>query len=142
LFSTRRRKPLRRTHALIEHFERATGDRLSVHVTSADLTARGLDRGDLVDAPSLSQKYGTFSILVFGDAKEAAEEARELDRDNQGIFWSLDIAERGSDAGIPKASASKFYGEDLRLSWFRDDALTRTDERWERLDRVLTDFTA
>jgi hypothetical protein len=142
VFSTLRRKPLARTKALVDHFRRCTGDRLAVRPGSRRLERLGLGRADIIDGSGFENRYGAFYIVVFADPEDEDAESSTVsgDRGRDGITWSVEAAERGRDAGIPKASATKFYGRHIRLSWFRDDDRRTTDERWEKLDQVLTDF--
>jgi hypothetical protein len=102
----------------------------------------GLPRGDLLEAPRSSEKYGRFHILVLSAPQEAEKYVDHGFVDGEGVTWYVGEAERGTDAGVPKASATKVYGGDVVLHWSRDDDSTETDERWRRLDRVLTDFVA
>lgn len=147
-----RRKPLLRTNELVEHFAQATGDRPAIEYCFAGIPQLGIgpcdfvgfhepwaDEDDEVGPPALEDKYGEFTIVVYEDGDELAELVGWR-RPRRGIHWNVEAAERGPEAGIPFASCFKVYGRDIRLDWARDDALKETDERWERLDRVLTDF--
>jgi hypothetical protein len=150
-----RQKPLPRTKELVEHFAKATGDRPTIEYSFAGIPQLGVgpcdfvgfheawaDDNDEVGPPALEDKYGEFTIVVYEDEAELAELVRQRRPARRGVHWSVTAAERGPEAGIPYASCFKVYGRDLRLDWARDDALKETDERWDRLDRVLTDFVA
>jgi hypothetical protein len=147
-----RRKPLPRTTALVEHFAEATGDRPAIEYCFAGISQLGIGPCDFVGfhepwadeeaevgPPALEDKYGEFTIVVYEDEDELAALVGRR-RPKRGIHWSVEAAERGPEAGIPYASCFKVYGRDIRLDWSRDDALEKTDARWDRLDRVLTDF--
>jgi hypothetical protein len=104
--------------------------------------APGRARADLVEAPNADTRFGRFHILVLSDPAEAAEYVAYGSPDENGIHWYVGEAERGPNAGIRTALATKLYGGDVVLDWFRGDDLTEADVRWEQLDRVLTDFVA
>jgi hypothetical protein len=148
-----RQKPLPRTHALVEHFAKTTGDRPTIEYCFAGIPQLGVGRCDFVGfhktwaddedelgSPALEDKYGEFTIVVFADEDELATFVGRRWFGRRGIHWSVQAAERGPEAGIPYASCFKVYGRDIRLDWSRDDALKETDERWDRLDRMLTSF--
>jgi hypothetical protein len=104
--------------------------------------AQGRAPADLLKAPNADALFGRFQILVLSDPSEAAEYVAHGSPDENGIHWYVGEAERGPNAGIPTALATKLYGGDVVLDWFRGDDLTEPDVRWEQLDRVLTDFVA
>jgi hypothetical protein len=148
-----RRKPLQRTTALVAHFAEATGDRPAIEYCFAGIPQLGVgpcdfvgfhepwaDDDDEIGPAALQEKYGEFTIVVYEDEDELTELVGRRKLRRRGIHWSVGAAERGPEAGIPYASCFKVYGRDIRLDWARDDALKKTDERWDRLDRVLTDF--
>jgi hypothetical protein len=147
-----RQKPLPRTIELVEHFTQATGDRPRIEYCFAGIAQLGVGPCDFVGfheawaddeevgLPALDDKYGEFTIVVYEDEDELAELVGRRKPGRRGIHWSVGAAERGPEAGIPYASCFRVYGRDIRLDWSRDDALEKTDARWDRLDRVLTDF--
>ena len=144
-----RRKPLRRTKELVEHFARMTGDRPNIEHSLRGFERLGVGASDSVGfrksvsaelSPTELEKYGNFTIFVYEQEDELAGHVKGQKPDDRAVYWSVEAPERGPDAGVPLASAMKIYGRYVRLDWWRDDALTETDERWERLDRVLTDF--
>jgi hypothetical protein len=144
-----RQKPLPRTEELVEHFAQATGDRPKIEYCFAGIPQLGVGPCDFVGfhepwtdedevgPPALEDKYGEFT---YEDEAELAPLVGRRWFGRRRIHWSVEAAERGPEAGIPFASCFKVYGRDIRLDWARDDALKETDERWDRLDRVLTDF--
>jgi hypothetical protein len=140
MFSTRRRKPLPQTRALAEYFERRTGERLTITSMSRRLEALGIPRADLLDGSGIERKYGVFTIVVIADPRAFDEDRDPEAPDHRGIVWSEEVPERGPNAGVPRAAATKRYGQGIKLNWFRDDNRLETDERWEQLDAVLTDF--
>ena len=147
-----RQKPFPRTSELVEHFAQATGDRPKIEYCFAGIPQLRVGPCDFVGfhepwtdkdevgPPALEDKYGEFTIVVYEDEDELAGLVGRRWPSRRGIHWSVEAAERGPEAGIPYASCFKVYGRDIRLDWSRDDALKETDERWDRLDRVLTDF--
>jgi hypothetical protein len=148
-----RRKPFERTQELVEHFARTTGDRPNIEHCLRGFERLGVGASDSVGfhgarpggrsgtmPPAFQEKYGEFVIFVHEREEDLADFVNGLKPDDRGIYWSVQAPERGEDAGKPLASAMKIYGQDIQLNWWRTDALTETDERWERLDRVLTDF--
>ena len=89
--------------------------------------------------PALLERYGTFSIYVVDqdDPEALASLLRDkatgepLEMDAEGISW-----ERDSLSGTWIAHSR--YGENVVLAWFSERREPQTDERWERLDEILS----
>ena len=85
------------------------------------------------------ERYGTFSIYVVDDDEPEALESllrdkatgEPLEQDAEGIYWERDSL---SNTWI----AHSRYGENVVLAWFSEKTEPQTDERWERLDEILS----
>ncbi len=130
-------EPYCTTLSVIEHFEDETGDRLSLNlrgsIGSVDIVDFGSAPGH-VDAPLL-REYGFFRVLVrTPEATKVLIHHLGLDRvreDARGIRWI-----RPDELFW----AIKVY-DGVALSW-RAGTRKATDERWRRLDRILSRYIA
>jgi hypothetical protein len=96
----------------------------------------GLPGDKTHDAPrELVERYGYFSIFVYQSGREARQSLVGTAPDEQGVYWTEHVVERGSHAGEVDVSAEKFYAQNLVLSWTAKDH--RLDRRWTRLDKLL-----
>jgi hypothetical protein len=110
-------------------FEAVTGDPLDVD-TARTLDTVTLDRTDYKRSSAMRERYGTFLIFVLHDPSSTAmykmDGGAPITPDARGIYWH-------NDGGT--YTAMKAY-DNVVLSWSADDR--RTDERFERLDGVLS----
>lgn len=93
--------------------------------------------------PSVLERFGTFSIYVVDQEDpealssllrdKATGEPLEMDAD--GIYWERDSL---SNTWI----AHSRYGDNVVLAWFSERPEPQTDERWERLDEILSGLAA
>ena len=60
------------------------------------------------------------------------EDGEVLQLDSRGINWR--------DVGDGLSQAGRRYGKNIFLLWYGWQGIGRTDETWERLDRILTDL--
>jgi hypothetical protein len=89
--------------------------------------------------PEIVKRYGIFSIYVVDPANEEAvdsllankDSGEPLEADGDGIYWEKDTL---SGTWI----AYRRYASNVVLTWFSESAEQRTDERWERLDEILS----
>jgi hypothetical protein len=89
--------------------------------------------------PAVLDRFGTFSIYVVDDEDPEALESllrdkatgEPLEMDVEGIYWERDSL---SNTWI----AHSRYGENVVLAWFSEQREPETDERWERLDEILS----
>ncbi len=89
--------------------------------------------------PRVLREFGTFSIYVVDDEDPEALDSLLRDKatggplaaDESGIYWERDSL---SNTWI----AHSRYGENVVLAWFSESPEPKTDERWERLDNILT----
>ena len=89
--------------------------------------------------PRVLREFGTFSIYVVDDEDPEALESllrdkatgEPLELDDSGIYWERDSL---SKTWI----AHSRYGENVVLAWFSERTEPQTDERWKRLDEILS----
>jgi hypothetical protein len=89
--------------------------------------------------PEILRRFGTFSIYVVDvEDPEALDSllrdkatGEPLEQDAEGIYW-----ERDSLSGTWIAHSR--YGENVVLAWFSESRERTTDERWRRLDDILS----
>ena len=124
---------------VIGQFERETGrplQRTAEEDVAWDQLSYGLD-----PSPELLDQYGIFSVYV---AKEGHVDAldsllkdkatkKTLERDKDGVYWELD-----SNSGT--WVAYKRYGRNVVLVWFSESKEQAVDERFDRLDGVLSEL--
>ena len=117
----------------------------------AEDAGRALEQTDVPDAawqqlgyglnPSraLQRRFGIFNVYVVEAGNDDAVASllsdkgtgKPLQADADGIYW-----ERDSLSGTWIANTR--YGENVVLAWFSEKKRKGTDERWERLDRILS----
>jgi hypothetical protein len=89
--------------------------------------------------PAVIERFGTFSIYVVDEEDPEAltsllrdkATGEPLEMDAEGIYWELDSL---SNTWI----AHSRYGENVVLAWFSEQTEPETDERWQRLDDILS----
>jgi hypothetical protein len=89
--------------------------------------------------PAVIERFGTFSIYVVDEEDPEAltsllrdkATGEPLETDDDGIYWERDSL---SNTWI----AHSLYGENVVLAWFSESRQPQTDERWERLDEILS----
>jgi hypothetical protein len=120
-------------------FEQETGRTLE-EAAGTDQAWEQLSFG--LDPPAeLVQRFGIFSVYVVEPGNDEAvgsllsdkATGKPLEPDEQGVYW-----ERDSQSGTWTAYTR--YGENVVLAWFSERKVAETDERWARLDRVLSDL--
>jgi hypothetical protein len=124
---------------LIRLFADKTGYRL---VDRKSPSISGVPRVERLDIPrptrsAAAQHYGYFSLFVYPTAGAAVASLRGSAPDAHGIYWSEEVIERGPRAGQRNTTAEKRYGN-VVLAWSRADGVRRLDERWGRLDEIVT----
>jgi len=88
--------------------------------------------------PATQKKYGTFTIYVVDPEDPEAvrslladkDTAKPLEPDANGIYWDYDELAKSY-------VAQKRYGSNVVLAWWNESREQGTDERWQRLDRIL-----
>jgi nitrous oxide reductase accessory protein NosL len=93
--------------------------------------------------PATQEKYGTFTIYVVDPEDPEAvrslladkDTAKPLQADANGIYWDYDELAKSY-------VAQKRYGANVVLAWWNERRQQRTDERWQRLDRILEDIAS
>ncbi len=122
------------TSELIDHFRAKTGEPL----VRSHLSDGIFDQLEPSEA-SLSAEYGTFTILVVKSGEASypeillgGEDGEVLQLDSRGINWR--------DVGDGLSQAARRYGKNIFLLWYGWKGIGRTDETWDRLDRILTDL--
>jgi hypothetical protein len=124
---------------VVNQFERETGRPLR-RTAEPDEAWDQLSYG-LNPSPELLDRYGIFSVYV---AKEGHLDAlssllkdkatkKTLERDKDGVYWELD-----SNSGT--WIAYKRYGRNVVLVWFSESKEQAVDERFDRLDGVLSEL--
>ena len=118
----------------MDHFQAETGELL----VRSHLSGGIFDQLEPSGA-SLSAEYGTFAILVVKSGEASypeillgLEEGEVLQLDSRGINWR--------DVGDGLSQAGRRYGKNIFLLWYGWQGIGRTDETWDRLDRILTDL--
>ena len=120
-----------------QKFEEATGrslERAPVPDPAWDQLGYGLDQ-----PPSLVERYGIFNVYVGKPGKVDALASllrnkateRPLARAADGIYWELD-----SQSGT--WVAYKRYGGNVVLVWFSGSKQKVADERFDRVDSILS----
>lgn len=120
-----------------DEFQRETGRGLQ-EAASEDPSWEQLSYG-LDPAPDVLRRYGIFSVYVVEPGNEDAvgslladkSTGAPLEEDGDGIYWERDSLSR-------TWIAYKRYGENVVLAWFSERKDRETDERFSRLDRVLS----
>jgi hypothetical protein len=124
-----------------DEFQRETGRGLE-EAASQDPSWEQLSYG-LDPAPDVLRRYGIFTVYVVepgnGEALRSllADKAtgEPLAADADGIRWELDSL---SKTWI----AYKRYGANVVLAWFSERKQRATDERFARIDRILSGLGA
>ena len=132
--------------AFIREFEKRTGHKL---FDLASPAIPGLPRVHELDVPylhapndqsddsaqDLVNRYGHFSIFLYDSARSTRQSLRGTEPDEQGIYWTRSVVERGPDAGQSQWIAEKLYPENIISAWSGKGH--RLDVRWTRLDELL-----
>jgi hypothetical protein len=112
-----------------DYFQDVTGFALTVEGDGV-FSSLSPDRHDPERSSRLSARYGSFNLYVLGEAGSEhvymRHEGRRVRPDEHGVYWH--------DMG-GSWSAMKPYGN-VVLDWIADER--RADERFQRLDAVLT----
>jgi hypothetical protein len=136
---------------VVRAFEESTGDRLRIVSGRAIYPTRILNFGfrHRSDGPlelgwrpprELREKYGEFSIFVFGEGKTWLKDDRLSDArpDARGTYWEVHYGtERDRRAGERYWTAAKPYGANVLLEWTPESGRKETTEQWERLIAAL-----
>ncbi len=122
-----------RTRDIVEYFRERTGETLTLNTFISNEDQDAVDFASLPEllGPELREKYGFFSIRV--SLRNETVERRGLPEtrpDERGIRWTR---EDGDWLAI------KEYAPDVTVIWLAGKK-RRVDERWERLDGILSDF--
>jgi hypothetical protein len=125
---------------VIQQFEEAPGIPPLEAAAGSDPSWEELSLGlDL--SPAAQERYGTFTIYVVDPEDPEAvrslladkDTAEPLEADAEGIYWDYDELAKSY-------VAQKRYGPNVVLAWWNESRQQRTDERWQRLDRILQDL--
>jgi hypothetical protein len=125
---------------VMQQFEEAPGGPPLETAAGSDPSWEQLGPG-LDVSPATQKKYGTFTIYVVDPEDPEAvrslladkDTAQPLEADAEGIYWDY-------DALAKSYVAQKRYGSNVVLAWWNESRQQRTDERWQRLDRILQDL--
>jgi hypothetical protein len=120
-----------------DEFQRETGRGLEA-AAEQDPSWEQLSYG-LDPSPAVLRRYGIFSVYVVEPGNDDAVASlladkgtgAPLDADVNGIYWERDSLSR-------TWIAYKRYGENVVLAWFSERKTRRTDDRFARLDRILS----
>ncbi|QEC47339.1 hypothetical protein FSW04_06915 [Baekduia soli] len=135
---------------VVAHFKRRTGAALTRSPTDPPQYTT-LDLGD--EPTAEVAEFGTFTIYVVKGSRPGREIAALLAADDNptakvavapadahGISWEQ-LSFKALRSQAPAFIARKRYGHNLLLTWVAGNERA-TDERWDKLDRVLTDLAA
>ncbi len=122
---------------VVREFQQTTGRALTEAAgqdPAWDQLGYGLD-----PPPSLLRRYGIFTVYVVEAGNEEAlasllsdkATGKPLEPDARSVLW-----ERDSQSGT--WIAYKQYGENVVLAWFSETKARGTDDRFARLDRILS----
>jgi len=125
---------------LVAQFKRASGGTQLRGTATPDTAWEQLGLG-LNATPAQQKEYGTFSIYVVEPENDEAvtsllsdkDTAKPLARAGDGIYWDFDEL-AGSYV------AYKRYGPNVVLAWWNEQPEPVTDERFERLDALMTEL--
>ena len=123
-----------RTQEVVDHFRERTGETLTLNTFISNESVEAVDFASLPSLvpPRLRKRYGFFSVRVALDGRGTLEGGLgDTNRGERGIRW------RREDGDW---LAFKKYEHDVWVIWVAGKE-RRTDERWERLDAVLSGFT-
>ena len=120
-----------------DEFQRETGRGLQ-EAASRDPSWEQLSYG-LDPSPDVLRRYGIFTVYVVEPGNDEALASLLADKatgeplaaDADGVRWELDSL---SKTWI----AYKRYGENIVLAWFSERKQRAIDERFARLDRILS----
>jgi hypothetical protein len=126
---------------LVAQFKRASGGTQLRGTATPDTAWEQLGLG-LNATPAQQKEYGTFSIYVVEPENDEAvtsllsdkDTAKPLARAGDGIYWDFDEL-AGSYV------AYKRYGPNVVLAWWNEQPEPVTDERFERLDALMTELS-
>jgi hypothetical protein len=124
-----------------DEFQRETGRGLEA-AAEQDPSWEQLSYG-LDPSPAVLRRYGIFSVYVIEPGNVQAVSSlladkgtgAPLEADGDGIYWERDSL---SKTWI----AYKRYGENVVLAWFSERKTRETDDRFARLDRILSGLDA
>jgi hypothetical protein len=89
----------------------------------------------------LVSRYGHFSIFLYDSAPNARKALRGTEPNNRGIYWTHSVTERGPYAGESQWIAEKLYPDNIISAWWGGSG-KRLDDRWTRLDELLSKIAA
>jgi hypothetical protein len=127
---------------VIEEFKQAPGRPALRSAAGADVAWDQLSFG-LNVSPELQRRYGTFNVYVVKRGHEDAvtsllqnkETKQPLEQGGEGVYWELDTLANSY-------VAYKRYGANVVLAWWSEGTEPVTDERFARLDELLTGLTS
>lgn len=126
---------------VVDEFARRTG--LVLRVSHAEVPELDDATFDLLqvsdeDRADARARFGGFHIVVTPVPFDAERELFGFARGVGGLYWRTRFEERGPDAGREIASARKLYPPNMRLAWLPGVEAPQVDDRWRRLDEVMT----
>jgi hypothetical protein len=118
------------TERVQEAFRDRTGETLTLNTFGSNVAAERLDFASLPEREParLRRRYGYFSILVAVNGEPVRLDLQGRRPERSGIVWN-------KDAG--RWVAIRRYGRGIALGWLAGRE-RRLDERWRRLDRILS----
>jgi len=121
------------TKRVRDAFRSATGETLTLNLFGTNSAVERLDAGFPHTEPKeLRRRYGYFSILVAVDGKPVRLDLQGRRPEPSGIVWNKDEG---------RWVAIRRYGPGIALGWLAGRE-RRLDERWRRLDMILTRIAA
>ena len=126
---------------VIREFKQAPGQPALRSAAGTDVAWEQLSFG-LNVSPELQRRYGTFNVYVVkrghddavGSLLRNKETKEALERGTDGVYWELDTLANSY-------VAYKRYGANVVLAWWSESAEPATDDRFERLDALLSGLT-
>jgi hypothetical protein len=126
---------------VIREFKQAPGEPALRSAAGTDAAWEQLSFG-LNVSPELQRRYGTFNVYVVRRGHDDAvssllrnKETKEpLERGTDGVYWELDTLANSY-------VAYKRYGANVVLAWWSEGTEPMTDDRFARLDELLTGLT-
>ena len=128
--------PVLSSQQVLDEFEEEAGRPLEETIPDPSWEQLGFG---LNAPPAVIERFGTFSIYVVDEEDPEAltsllrdkATGEPLEMDAEGVYWELDSL---SNTWI----AHSRYGENVVLAWFSEQTEPETDERWQRLDDILS----